>query len=260
MTDPTPGVEVVANGPLRRITLNDPARRNPLSIPLREALHDALAEAMADDCVRAVVLTGAGGTFSSGGDVGAMTGLAPLAGRERLRRLHRVIRLLIEGEKPVIAAVEGHAIGAGLSLAAACDIVVAASDVRWSGAFARVGLMPDMGSFWTLPQRMGLGRARRAMMLAEGFDTATAEAWGLVEEIVPPGEALERAETMASQVARQSPGALALTKAWLARGPLPLDAMLTAEADAQALLFGTADFAEGRAAFTEKRPPRFEGR
>lgn len=253
-------VETARDGAVLTLTLANPGRRNALSLPLREVLHDRLEAAMADPEVRAVVLTGAEGVFCSGGDIGGMEGLTPLGGRARLQRLHRLVRLLMTGEKPVIAAVEGYAIGAGLSLAAACDLVVSAEDAVWSCAFNRIGLMPDMGAAVSLPARMGLGRARRIMLTSERFTARQAEAWGLAEEVVPPGAALVRAQGLAAEIAERAPGAVAMTKAWLSRLPLPLDAALAAEADAQALLFATADFAEGRAAFLEKRPPRFEGR
>ena len=253
-------VDLAVDGAVATVTLNHPARRNALSLALREALHDRLAEAMAEPSVRAVVLTGAGGTFCSGGDISGMEGLTPLGARARLRRLHRLVRLLVEGDKPVLAAVEGHAIGAGLSLAAACDIVVSAEDAVWSCAFNRIGLMPDMGAIATLPARMGLGRARRIMLTSERFTAAQAEAWGLVEAVVARGESLARAQALAAEIADRAPGAVMLTKAWLARQPLSLDSALAAEVEAQALLFSTADFAEGRAAFLDRRDPAFRGR
>lgn len=253
-------VELDRAGPVATLTLHNPARRNALSLPLREALLERLETTMSDPEVRAIVITGAQGVFCSGGDIAGMEGLTPLGGRARLQRLHRLVRLLLTGETPVVAAVEGYAIGAGLSLAAACDLVVAAEDAVWSCAFNRIGLMPDMGAAATLPARMGTGRARRIMLTSERFTTAQAEAWGLVEEVVAPGAALARARSLAAEIADRAPGAMALTKAWIARMPLPLDAALAAEADAQALLFATEDFAEGRTAFLQKRTARFEGR
>lgn len=253
------GIDVGVEGAVATLTMRYPARRNALSLPLREALHDRMAEAMADPAIRCIVLTGAGGIFSAGGDISGMDGITPLGGRARLTRLHRLVRLMLAGETPLVAAVEGHAAGAGLSLAAACDVVVAAEDAQWSCAFNRLGLMPDMGALWTLPARMGLGRARRIMLTGERFTTAQAEAWGLVEQTAPPGGALAAAQAVAATIAERAPGAVALTKTWLARGPLSLETALAAEADAQAVLFGTQDFAEGRAAFAAKRPPRFEG-
>jgi enoyl-CoA hydratase/carnithine racemase len=259
--DDQPGrrVTVEHEGAVAVITLDYPERRNALSLELREELHDAVAAAMADASVRALVLTGAGGTFCAGGDISGMAGLTPLAGRARVARLHRLVRLLVQGDKPVLAAVEGHAVGAGLSLAAACDVVVSAEDARWSCAFNRVGLMPDMGAAWLLPARMGLGRARRVMLTSETFGTAQAAEWGLVEEVTAPGAARARACDMAAEIAARAPGAVAATKAWLGRGPMTLEQVLAAEADTQAMLFGTADFEEGRTAFLDKRTPDFRG-
>jgi 2-(1,2-epoxy-1,2-dihydrophenyl)acetyl-CoA isomerase len=253
-------VNVTRHGAVAELEIDFTTRRNALSLELRELMHDAMAELQADTSVRCIVLTGAGGVFSAGGDIKSMDGLTPLAGRARLQRLHRLVRLLIEGETPVVAAVEGYAVGAGLSLAAACDIVVAAEDVVWSCAFNKLGLMPDMGSAWTLPARMGLGRARRIMLTSERFGTAQAVDWGLAEESVAKGQARERAHAMAADIAERAPGAVAVTKAWLARGPMGLGEVLAAEADAQAMLFATEDFAEGRAAFADKRAARFEGK
>ncbi len=253
-------VNVTRRGAVAELEIDFIARRNALSLDLRELMHDAMFDLQADPEVRCIVLTGAGGVFSAGGDIKSMDGLTPLAGRARLQRLHRLVRLLIEGETPVIAAVEGYAVGAGLSLAAACDVVVSAEDVVWSCAFNRLGLMPDMGSAWTLPARMGLGQAKRIMLTSERFTTAQAQAWGLVEEMTAKGDAKARAHAMADEIAERAPGAVAVTKAWLARGPLGLGQVLAAEADAQAMLFATDDFAEGRAAFAEKRDARFEGK
>lgn len=257
MTDAT--VDVAVSGAVATLTMTYPARRNALSLSLREQLHDRLAEALADEQIRAVVLTGAEGVFSAGGDISSMDGITPLGGRARLSRLHRLIRLMIGGNKPLVAAVEGYAVGAGLSLAAACDVVVSAEDTVWSCSFNRIGLMADMGALWTLPARMGLGRARRIMLTAERFTTAQAEAWGLVEQTAPKGEALAQAQALAAEIAERAPGPVGMTKQWLARGPLDLEAALAAEVEAQAVLFGTEDFAEGRRAFMEKRPPQFRG-
>ena len=254
------GVDVTTSGGVATVTMRYPARRNALSLELREVLHDAVFDLMADPEVRVLVLTGAEGVFSAGGDISGMDNLTTMAGRARLQRLHRLVRLLIEGEKPVIAAVEGYAVGAGMSLAAACEVVVAAEDVVWNCAFNKLGLMPDMAAIWTLPARMGLGRAKRLMLTSEQFDTDSAADWGLVEEVTEPGAALATAQGIAKTIAKRAPAAVALTKTWLSRGPMGLNEALAAEADAQAVLFQTEDFTEGRTAFMEKRVPEFKGR
>jgi 2-(1,2-epoxy-1,2-dihydrophenyl)acetyl-CoA isomerase len=242
------------------IELDNPARRNAIDLSLREALFDAVSDAMQDDAVRVLILTGKDGVFSSGGDISSMAGVTGVGARERLARIHRLIRLLISGEKPVIAAVEGFAIGAGLSLAAACDIVVTAEDAKWACSFNKVGLMPDAGAGWVLPLRIGLGRARMVMMTADTFDGRAAADMGLAEIVCAPGQALMEARAVAAKLSVAAPLALGMTKAVLARMPQSLDDALKTEADAQAILFTSEDFEEGRTAFLEKRKPAFKGR
>ncbi len=248
------------DGPVLILTLNYPERRNALSLPLRAALIEALTAAMAEPACRAIVIHGAEGNFSSGGDISSMEGVTGVGGRERLNNVHRLIRLLVTGEKPVIAAVEGYAFGAGLSLAAACDIVVASRAAKFGCSFNRIGLVPDLGAAWTLPLRMGLGRAKHIMLRGQTFGAEEAEHWGLAEVLCEPGKALAEAVAIGQEVAAVSPLSNGFTKALLARMPRDLDEMLRAEADAQAVLFTSADFDEGRRAFLEKRKPRFEGR
>lgn len=247
-------------GAVAVLTLNEPAKRNALSLDLREALHDALVEAGDDAAVRAIVLAGADGCFCAGGDLRSMADLDATGGRARLKRAHRLVRQIVRGEKPVIAAVEGHAVGAGLSLAAACDVVIAASDAQFAGGFAKVGLMPDLGALWTVPARVGTGATRRIFFLNESLDGMEAERIGLADKVVEPGQALTAALAAAEGLAGAAPLSIAMAKAVLARAPQNLDALLDAEADAQAVLFTSADFREGLAAFLEKRQAGFAGR
>jgi len=239
------------------LTLDYPARRNALALPLRERLFEEMERAEGDAAIRAIVLTGASGNFCSGGDISSMDVGDLLAGRERFRRAHRIIRLMAAGSTPVVAAVEGWCVGAGLSLACAADLVVAAEDARFMAGFGKVGLMADLGLPFTLPARIGAGRARRILMMHPQVTAAEAERIGLVEEVVPRGHTLPAAMERARFLAAQAPAPMALTKAMMAAG---LDAALEAERHFQTSLMLTADHREGRGAFLEKREPRFDGR
>ena len=238
------------------LTLDYPARRNALAMPMRHALVDTLERIEADHAVRAIVLTGAGGTFCAGGDISGMDAADLGAGRERFRVTHRLVRLLIKGSKPVLAAVEGWCVGAGLSLAMCCDTVVAATDARFNAGFGRVGLVADLGLLHTLPLRIGQGRARQVFLYGEPMDAAEAERIGLVDRLAQPGDALPAALARARLFADAAPLPIALTRQYLAAG---LDAALDWERDTQSALFQTADHAEGKAAFLQKRPPAFRG-
>ncbi len=238
------------------LTLDYPERRNALAIPMRRALSDALERIEGDATLRAIVITGAGGMFCAGGDISGMDAADLAAGRERFRLTHRLVRLLIKGSKPVVAAVEGWCVGAGLSLAMCCDTVVAAGDARFAAGFGKVGLIADLGLLHTLPARIGQGRARQVFLYGDTMDAARAEAIGMVDELAAPGVALDRALALARRFADMAPLPLALTRQWLSAG---LDAALDWERDAQSGLFMTADHAEGKAAFLGKRVPQFRG-
>ncbi len=238
------------------LTLDYPERRNALAMPMRQRLVDALEAIEADRDLRAVVITGAGGTFSAGGDISGMNVADVATGRERFRLTHRLVRLLIKGSKPVIAAVEGWCVGAGLSIAMCCDTVVAADDARFAAGFGKIGLVADLGLLHTLPARIGQGRARQILLYGEQIDAARAEALGMIDHIVPPGTALQAALARAALFHAAAPLPIAMTKEHLAVG---LDAALEWERGTQSMLFLTADHAEGKAAFLGKRPPVFGG-
>jgi 2-(1,2-epoxy-1,2-dihydrophenyl)acetyl-CoA isomerase len=244
------------DGPTAVLTLNYPERRNALAIPMRRALVEALERIEADPALRAIVITGAGSTFCAGGDISGMDVADLAAGRERFRLTHQLVRLLIKGSKPIVAAVEGWCVGAGLSLAMCCDTVVAARDARFAAGFGKIGLIADLGLLHTLPARIGQGRARQVLLYGDTMDAARAEQVGLVDELVEAGGALYAAIARARRFGDAAPLPVALTRQWLAGG---LDAALDWEREAQSGLFLTADHAEGKAAFLQKRPPRFSG-
>lgn len=260
MSAPSETVRQESDGPVTVLTLDHVERRNALSLPVRAALIEALESAFADADCRAIVLMGAGPHFCAGGDITGMAGIDAIAGRARVTALGGLARLLVCGEKPVIAAVEGHAAGAGLSLAAACDIVVASRSARFSCSFNKLGLVPDLAAVWTLPLRMGLGRAKLLILSGRTLDAEAAERSGLVEIVVEAGQARTEAVALAHELAAKAPLSNAFAKALLSRMPRDLDEMLRAEADAQAVLFTSRDFDEGRRAFLEKRAAAFAGR
>ena len=243
------------------VTINNPKTRNALSRELIIDLTGKIDDLMSDKTCRAIVLTGAESTFSSGGDVSRMVSdRRILDSRIWLKTAHRMIRGIVNAEKPVVAAVEGYAFGAGLSLATAADFVVAADNAKFCAAFARVGLVADMGLFYTLAQRVGVPRAKRMIMLAEVVESTHAEHIGIVDRIVPAGQALTEAIEVAKQYIDVAPLPLALTKAVYAKGCSSLDDALFAEVDYQPMLVLSEDHLGAAKAFREKRKPTFNGR
>ena len=236
------------------LTLDYPERRNALAMPMRTAIIEAMERIEGDRDTRAVVLTGAGGTFSAGGDISGMAVTEYDRGRERFRTTHRMVRLLVKSSKPIIAAVEGYAVGAGLSVALCCDTVFAGDTAQFAAGFGRIGLIADLGLLHTLPARVGLGRARQILLYGERTSAADAERIGLVDHVVPAGGALDAALARARLFHGMAPLPVAMTKQYLAAG---LDAALEWERDTQSALFLTPDHAEGKAAFLEKRAPKF---
>lgn len=245
------------DGAVAILTLNEPAKRNALTTGLRAALWEAIDRIERDPDIRAVILTGGPQVFSAGGDLSAMNVEGLAQARERFRLLHAIVRAIVKSSKPYIAAVEGWAAGAGFSMALCCDTIVAGAGARFMAAFPKVGLVADAGLLHTLPARVGLGRARQILLYAKPVDAEAALAMGLIDETAPDGKALERALARACEFDALAPLPTALAKEYLARG---LDEALDWERSQQAALFFTADHAEGKAAFREKRPPRFQGR
>ncbi len=247
-------------GAVAVLTLNFPAKRNAFCLQMRTQMRDRLEAAMTDAEVRAVVITGGADHFCAGGDISEMESRTLLQNRERWALVTALIRLIALGPKPVVAAVEGFAMGAGLSIAALSDHVVAARDARFGAAFLKVGLMPDLGALWSLQHRVGRAKAREILGLARLFDGIEAGRIGLANEVVEPGEALARALVVAQEYARLPPVALALLKSALSQGVDDLAAAIRTEVEFQAVAMGTQDHAEAVRAFLEKRTPQFEGR
>ena len=253
-----------ADGVLR-ITLDRPDVLNSFDRPMAAERHAALAMAAADDAVRVVVLTGAGRGFCAGQDLAAVL---PQAGEPQpdlgdiVRDCYNPIVRAIRGlEKPVIAAVNGVAAGAGANLAFACDFVVAAESVSFVQSFCHVGLIPDSAGTWMLPRLVGLARATQLAMLGEKLPARQALEWGLIHQVVEASQLEDAVHALARRLAAMPTRGLGLIKrafeAGLGQG---LDAQLALEEALQREAGRTADYAEGVAAFLEKRKPAFVGR
>lgn len=249
---------------VRLLTLNRPESFNSLNVELKQRLIEALREAAADDSVRAVVITGAGKAFCAGQDLKEHTALLEAGDATPLRTVEEhynpLIRAVTTMPKPIIAAVNGTAAGAGASLAYACDLRIASSDAKFLMAFANVGLSADSGASWTLPRLIGYGRAMEMMLLAEPVAAEEALRIGMVNRVVAAGEAGDAATELASRMATGPTSAYARIKeTLLAAAAEGLDEALAVEAGAQAEAGNTTDHREAVAAFTEKRTPQFTG-
>ena len=265
MTSPSP-LRVERDGAVTVLTLNRPDVLNAFDEPLTEALNASLADCAADSAIRAVVITGAGRAFSAGQDLADRLSMIEKGGdvhlgKELRRRYHPAIAAIREMRKPVIAAVNGVVAGAGLGLAIACDIRVAASSASFRPAWGRVGLVPDAGSAFFLPRLVGWGRALDMVLTGEPVAADEALRIGLVTRVWPDAEFAAKWHELAQVLAHGATEAFALTKeglnAAMARG---FDEFLDHEAELQDRAGRTHDYAEGVRAFSEKRPAKMEGR
>lgn len=253
------------SGPIVTLTMNEPEKRNPLSgnTSLTELV--AVAERVQDDpSVRCVILTGNGPSFSAGGDIHVMKQQAsPEVTEMELRHFYRrgiqrVAQALFNLEVPMIAAINGHAMGAGLDLACLCDIRVASDKAKMAASFIKVGIVPGDGGAWLLPRVVGLARATELLLTGRTLDAQQALAWELVTHVVPHEQLLPFARQLAQEIAQHAPHAIRLTKRLVREGQrAPFDTVLELSAVFQAASHKTADHSEAVDAFLEKRPPRF---
>lgn len=255
-------------GGILTLTLNRPEMRNPVSDrAMIDALCDAIAEADADIACRVVILTGAGSAFSSGGDVATMRvggglndPLPPVTRRNYRNGIQRLPRLFEAIEVPVIAAVNGPAIGAGCDLACMCDVRIASEKARFAESFVKMGIVPGDGGAWLLPRVVGWSKASEMAFTGDMLDAAEALSCGLVSKVVPPEQLMDEARALAVRIAANPPYAVRMTKRLIRESRLSsLSVILEASAAAQALCHTTRDHTEAVEAFLEKRPARFSG-
>lgn len=245
------------------LTLNRPARRNAVTPAMLQALHERLLDAGQEQRVRAVLLTGAGKGFCAGQDLSIFDGVpAPEAVRDVVLNYYRpLIESICRLEKPVIAAINGVAAGAGAALALACDLRIMAEDASLLMAFSNIGLVPDAGASWFLTRLVGYSRAYEIAITGERVAAPRCLALGLTNRVTAADALLRDAQQWAHELAQRPTVALGLTKHVMQQATTQdLAAILVAEAELQAQATMTADHREGVMAFVEKRAPLFTGR
>ncbi len=251
------------DGAVATITLNRPGAMNALNTAMKEALLATLRQAGADSAVRAVVLTGAGRGFCGGQDLREHALLLETGqGMGTVQEHYNpIVTSIVSMPKPVVAAINGVAAGAGASLALACDLRLAAEGARMMMAFSQVGLGPDSGASWTLQRLVGRGRAAEMLMLAEPVDASRMLELGLVSAVVPTDELADAARRLAARLAEGPTAAYAAIKVALDFAACNgLHDALAKEAELQGMLAGTADHINATEAFSRKEKPRFHGR
>lgn len=258
-------LEVRHQDAIATVVLNRPDRLNALNTELGRELLAALKQLAEDPGARVVVVTGAGRGFCSGGDLKEFYELRQRGDTEQVRRLaadgKQIVLTLCRMPKPVLAAVNGPAAGAGANLALACDLRLASDQASFTQAFVRVGLHPDFGGTYFLPRLVGSARAAEMIYFGDPIDALRAEELGLVNRVVPHKRLEEETRTWATRLADAPPLPIALAKEALFRRLAPdLEAILDFELEAQARCFASADALEGFSAFLGKRAPVFQGR
>jgi 2-(1,2-epoxy-1,2-dihydrophenyl)acetyl-CoA isomerase len=250
---------------IARLTLNRPDRLNSFNTTMHSEVQDALAAVQRDAAARVLILTGAGRGFCAGQDLGdrvvAPGGAPPDLGRSIERGYKPLILALRRLPLPIIAAVNGVAAGAGANIALACDLVIAGRSATFIQAFSKIGLVPDSGGTWFLPRLVGHARAMGLALLGDKLPAEQAAQWGLIWRCVDDAQLATEVETLARQLAVAPTRGLARTKQAMLEGwGRTLEQQLDVERDYQQELGHSADYAEGVAAFMQKRVPRFTGR
>lgn len=241
------------HGDIAVLTLSNPERRNAFTPEMRRSLTAHLVEIGREEQTRAVIVRGADAHFCAGADLSRVDPSLPLpstnATRENMKELHSLVRAIAAGPKPVIAAVEGIAAGGGLSIALACDHLVVAENARLVTAFAKLGLVGDLGIMWSLCQRVGPKRAKRLLMVPTELSGKDAADQGVADEVSAPGKSFEAALATAQILAKSAPLTVALTKAVYAEGVGSLETVLQRELDLVPLVNQSDEFKQALKAF-----------
>lgn len=244
------------------LTINRPKVLNALNYDTLMEIGQAMEQLEADPEVRVIIITGAGDrAFVAGADIAYMSGLTPLQARDFARKGHLVLNKIENLAKPVIAAINGFALGGGCELAMACDIRVASENAKLGQPEVNLGIMAGFGGTQRLTRLVNPGWAKEILFTADQYDAQTARSIGLVNHVVPADQLLEFCRDLAKRIAQRGPVALRLTKEAVNEGlEMDLDKALAHEADLFGMLFSTEDRKEGIAAFMEKRKPEFQGK
>ncbi len=254
-------IEFSARDGIAVIRLNRPDQRNALDLTMRAEIGHAVETVRDDSAIRVLMVTGSGGAFCAGGDLKALSESrrSAAANRDRIRRLHHWFSHLLNLEKPVVAAVDGPAFGAGLNLALAADFVLATPRARFCAVFSRIGLVPDLGGFFLLPRIVGLQKAKELIFTARVVAADEAQALGMVTEVYP-AEVLEKAAMSWCRRLQEGPiGSIGMAKNILNQSfNLDQNALVELEAYAQAVAIDSDDHQARVADFLAKKPARFD--
>jgi 2-(1,2-epoxy-1,2-dihydrophenyl)acetyl-CoA isomerase len=256
-------VKVERHGAVAVLRLDDPGAMNALSPAVKAGMQAHVPQLVDDPVVRAIVITGSGKAFCAGGDIRAMQdpeGRKAPAVRNRMQKVHAWSRALLDCDKPVIAAVNGAAVGGGLALALLCDIVIASRDAYFMSGYSKLGALPDLGLLQTLPWAIGSLRAKEMIMLNRRYTAEEAVAIGLANRAVAPDRLMAEALAAAQEIAAGPAAMLTMSKVMMKRAfEASVEDFFEREAVSQAIAFGSSEFSEGVDAFLSKRKPRFAG-
>ena len=249
------------NEGLAIVTIDRPEALNALNNALLQELKDMFTELRDDEEVRAIILTGAGNAFVAGADIAAMNAMTPIEGREMMILGHSLMDLIEDMEKPVIAAVNGFALGGGCELSMACDIRIASEKAKFGQPETGLGIIPGFGGTQRLPRLVGKSMAKYLLFTSDVIDAERAEQIGLVEKVVPVGALMEEAEKVARRIMANGPIAVGLVKKAVNKGyDLPLREATSLEIELETVAFSTEDKTEGMTAFQEKRDKHFQNK